>query len=305
MSRTVPSVAAAALAGGVAVLGYSMWEATQYTLRRFEVAVLPAGSTPLRVLHISDLHLTPDQPAKSAWIRALGDLEPDLVVDTGDNLSHRDAVPFVLDALEPLLERPGVFVMGSNDYYAPQIKNPLRYLAPGPARRLHGDPLPVDDLRAGFVASGWVDLDNARATVKAGDRSIELVGVDDPHIFRDRYETVAGPNDPAADTTLGVTHAPYRRVLDAMVADSIPLLLAGHTHGGQVCLPGWGALTTNCDLPPRQAKGVSHYRGSWLHVSAGLGCSPYTPVRLACRPEASLLTLVAADGAAEGPDLLG
>jgi predicted MPP superfamily phosphohydrolase len=87
-------------------------------------------------------------------------------------------------------------------------------------------------------------------------------------------------------------------VLDAMTADGAKLLLAGHTHGGQLCLPGVGALVTNSDLPTRQARGVSSWPavrggrdGSLLHVSAGLGTSPYTPVRFACRPEASLLTL--------------
>jgi predicted MPP superfamily phosphohydrolase len=83
-----------------------------------------------------------------------------------------------------------------------------------------------------------------------------------------------------------------------MVADGVALVLAGHTHGGQLCIPGVGALVTNCDLPRRQAKGVSSWEGVPLHVSAGLGCSPYAPVRFACRPEASLLTLVPGPGVA-------
>jgi uncharacterized protein len=86
-------------------------------------------------------------------------------------------------------------------------------------------------------------------------------------------------------------------VLDPMVRDGLGLLLAGHTHGGQVCVPGFGALVTNCDLPRRQAKGLSRWvvdgRSAWLHVSAGVGTSPYAPIRFACFPEATLLTLVA------------
>ena len=103
---------------------------------------------------------------------------------------------------------------------------------------------------------------------------------------------------------IGVLHAPYRRVLDAMVADGVDLALAGHTHGGQLCLPGVGALVTNCDLDRGRASGLSQWPGRigspeaagdmYLHVSAGLGTSPYTPVRLACRPEATLLTLLPA-----------
>ena len=80
-----------------------------------------------------------------------------------------------------------------------------------------------------------------------------------------------------------------------MAADGVPLVFAGHTHGGQVCVPGWGALTTNCDLPVEEAKGLSRHRAAkgstWLHVSAGLGSSPFAPYRFACPPEVTLLTL--------------
>src|SRR5262249_29302090 len=140
------------------------------------------------------------------------------------------------------------------------------------------------------------DLSNARSSVTLEDgRTIELTGVDDPHIRRDRYDWVAGPAKRSDDSVLaiGVTHAPYRRVLDRMSVDGFPLIIAGHTHGGQLCVPGFGALVTNCDLDRRRAKGLSRYGEAWLHVSAGLGTSPYAPVRFACPPEATLLTLVA------------
>ena len=136
---------------------------------------------------------------------------------------------------------------------------------------------------------------------------LELVGVDDPHLEYDRYAAVAGPADPSAALTVGVMHAPYTRVLDAMTADGAGLVVAGHTHGGQLCLPFYGALVTNCDLDRGRAKGVSRWwpgaagapsaqaprDAAWLEVSAGLGTSPYAPVRFACRPEATLLTLTA------------
>jgi predicted MPP superfamily phosphohydrolase len=287
---------------GAAALGlaYAAGEARSYRLRRVTVPVLAPGSRALRVLHISDLHLTPGQTSKRQWVRTLAALEPDFVINTGDNLAHREAVPAVLDALGPLLERPGAFVMGSNDYYEPMFKNPARYLMPDRGYRPHKGLLPWEDLRDGFVGAGWLDLNNERGRIKADHREIELVGTDDPHIRRDRYDEVAGPPDAAADLAIAVTHAPYRRVLDPMVADGFPLVLAGHTHGGQLCLPGVGALVTNCDLPRRQAKGLSRWtsggRTSLLHVSAGLGTSPFAPVRFACPPEATLLTLAPVDG---------
>lgn len=295
------SVPLSLLGGGTAVgLACLAWaagvEVRSFRLRRIEVPVLAPGARPLRVLHLSDLHLTPGQARKREWVRALAGLEPDLVIDTGDNLAHMESVPVALDALGPLLERPGAFVMGSNDYYEPTFKNPARYLGPIGEVRLSKRLLPVEDLREGLVSAGWVDLDNARERIKADHREIELVGTDDAHIRRDRYAEVAGPADPAADLSLAVTHAPYRRVLDPMTADGFSLILAGHTHGGQLCVPGVGALVTNCDLPRRQAKGLSTYEHggnrAHLHVSAGLGTSPYAPVRFACPPEATLLTLV-------------
>lgn len=276
------------------------YEVRAFRLRRFDVPVLAPGSGPLRVLHISDLHLTPGQHRKQAWLRRLAGLEPDLVVNTGDNIAHPDAVPVLLDALAPLLDRPGAFVLGSNDYYAPIPKNPARYLLPlERQRRVHGKvELPWMALRDALTGAGWVDLTNTRARVELAGRTLAFAGVDDPHLGRDRYTDVAGPAEADADLTVGVAHAPYLRVLDAFAADGYRLLLAGHTHGGQLCIPGWGALVTNCDLDTRRAKGLSRHPGdggtdaAWLHVSAGAGTSPYAPVRFACPPEATLLTLV-------------
>jgi len=280
----------AAVAG--AGLAYAMWEARQFRLRRVDVPVLESGEKPLRILHISDLHLVPGQQAKIDWVGSLATLQPDLVVNTGDNLAHLDAVPAALDTLSPLLDLPGVFVMGSNDYYGPRVKNPLGYFRADTTPKRFGALLPWRDLRDGFLAAGWDDLDNLRSSRKISDRVIEFVGTDDAHLSYDRYDDVAGPPDPSAELTIGVTHAPYLRVIDEMTADGIPLIFAGHTHGGQVCLPGVGALVTNCDLPRSQAKGLHRRDASWLHVSGGLGTSPFAPVRFACPPEATLVTLV-------------
>lgn len=290
-------------AGVVAVGGLAYaagFEVRSFRLRRFTVPVLAPGSRPLRVLHVSDLHLTPGQHRKIAWVRRLAALEPDLVVNTGDNLAHPAAVPAVMDAYEPLLGIPGVFVFGSNDYYAPKPKNPARYLIPGgKAKRVHGPDLPWKELRDGFVDVGWLDLTNTRGELTVDGRRLVFAGVDDPHLHRDRYDQVRGPADDTADLAVGVSHAPYLRILDAMTDDGYRLLLAGHTHGGQLCVPGWGALVTNCDLEPARVKGVSRHPAAggpdaaWMHVSAGLGTSPYAPVRFACPPEATLLTLVA------------
>jgi uncharacterized protein len=302
LARVLGGVLGAGGVAGVGLTTYALWEARQYTLRRVEVPLLPDGAEPVRVLHLSDIHMTPDQTRKQDWLAGLATLRPDLVVNTGDNLAHAAAVPVVRDALGALLDVPGVFVLGSNDYFSPTLRNPLRYLLPDNGRRrVSSARLPWPELRDAFTASGWVDLTNRREVVKVGELSVAFAGVDDPHLYYDRLAAVAGPADPAADVRLGVAHAPYLRVLDQYAADGYDAILAGHTHGGQVCLPGVGALTTNCDLEPARAKGLHRHPAAshdgdpgsaWLHVSAGIGTSPYARIRVACRPEATLLTLV-------------
>ncbi len=283
--------------GGAALTYAAGYEVRAFTLRRAEVALLPAGARPLKVLHVSDLHMTTRQDRKRAWVRRLAELEPDLVVNTGDNLGGPDSVPTVLDALAPLLDVPGVFVLGSNDYYSPILKNPVRYLLPsGQDTSRRGRPQPWPDLRDALVAGGWTDLSNRRDQAKVGDVRIAFAGVDDPHLRYDDLAAVAGPADQDADLRLAVTHAPYLRVLDAFTRDGYDLVLAGHTHGGQLCVPFYGALVTNCDLDTARVKGLHEHRADGrtarLHVSAGLGTSPFAPVRFACRPEATLLTLL-------------
>ncbi len=320
-SRTTPPGGGAlraagglALAGAAALAWASLVEVRWYALREVTVPVLPAGQAPLRILHVSDLHLTPGQHRKVDWVRDLASLDPHLVVDTGDNWAHLEAMPALLRAFEPLLSLPGAFVLGSNDYVAPSFKNPARYLLPDARRIPSGPPvaLPWRELVARLTGAGWIDLSNRRDVLDVDGRRLSLVGTDDAHLDRDRMPAAGGPDDartsdgrsPAVDVHLGVTHAPYRRVLDAMHADGVDLTIAGHTHGGQLAVPFLGALTTNCDLDLRRAKGLHGWPGarpdrpagagsSWLHVSAGLGTSPYAPVRFACRPEATLLTLTA------------
>ena len=301
VKRVALGLAATAAAGLVYSAGY---EVRSYRLRRFDVPVLAPGSRPLRVLHLSDLHLAPGHRGRAAWVSRLAALEPDLVVNTGDNLAHPEAIPAVLDALGPLLELPGAFVFGSNDYFGPQPKNPARYLLPlerireqNARTHVTAVDLPWKELRDEFRSAGWLDLTNTRGTLTVDGRRLAFAGVDDPHLGRDRLGDVAGPAPAGADLAIGVAHAPYLRVLDAFQRDGYRLLLAGHTHGGQLCLPGVGALVTNCDLDPARAKGVSRHPraggagAAWMHVSAGLGTSPYARVRFACPPEATLLTL--------------
>lgn len=283
---------------GAACLAYAAGhEVRNFALRRHRVPVLEPGQRAIKVLHISDMHLTPRRRETVEWVLGLAALRPDVVVNTGDNLAAVEAAPVALEALDPLFDVPGVFVMGSNDYHAPRPSNPAMYLFRPSNEKEVGQRIDTESFAATLRDLGWTDLNNRRMTLEVDGRMIEFVGVDDPHIGRDEYDGL--PANEAADLTIGVAHAPYLRVLDAMTADGVDLLMMGHTHGGQVNLPLYGPLVSNCDLPPRYAKGLHTWhaggQSAWLNVSAGLGTSPYTAFRLACRPEATLLTLVPRD----------
>lgn len=289
---------AASAAVGAACFGWGLLEAEAFIVRRVSLNLLPPGARSLRILHVSDIHLTTSQHHKLGFIRSLAALEPDLVVNTGDNIAQAEAIFPLMAAWNKLRVVPGVFVFGSNDYYRPQFRNPLRYLVHGKSDGNGGQPaatLPWQELGRQMSEHGWVDLTHRRTTLDVNGYRIALRGVDDAHLDRDDYAAVAGPADDTADLNIAVTHAPYLRLLDAMTADGMDLIFAGHTHGGQVCVPGYGALVTNCDLDTQRVKGLSTHsaggRTSHLHVSAGVGTSPYAPYRFACRPEVTLLTL--------------
>jgi len=265
-----------------------------YQRREVSVPILPSGSRNIRVLHFSDLHLTPRRIREIADIKTWAALKPDLVISTGDFLAHPDAIETTLNALEGLLDLPGLYVFGSNDYYAPRFKNPLSYLQKDDGSRKLGSKLDTETLDNELTKRGWLNLNNRRGSISIHGVNIDVRGTDDAHLEFDDYAKVSGA--PSGDVSIGVTHAPYKRVLDAMSHDSIDLIFAGHTHGGQVRVPWFGgsrSLTTNCDLPNWRSRGLTKVEGEpWLNVSAGMGYSPFTPIRIFCPSEISILTLV-------------
>ena len=286
--------AAVAAAGCVAYA--TLIEPRHFVVRRVSVPVLPPGAPPIRVLHLSDIHALRRNRARLGFVATLAGLEPDLVIDTGDNIAQGEAIEPLRSALGRLLDIPGAYVFGSSDYEAPVFRNPLGYVAyPSTHELVDHEPLPTGSLDAMLSAGAWRNVGGRRVILEVMGLRIELRGTDDAHVGQDEYPLVAGPVAPGVDVSLGVTHAPYRQVLDEMAADGVDLVFAGHTHGGQVCLPVFGAIITNCDLERHHAKGLFRHHAahasSWVHVSAGLGTSPYAPYRFACPPEVTLLTL--------------
>jgi uncharacterized protein len=316
VARSTGSAIGAALgvaltAGAAAAAWGGLVERNRFTVRHEFAPVLEPGARQVTVLHLSDLHMAPWQTAKQDWIRALAVLEPDLIVNTGDNFGHPDALEAIAHALEPFSGTPGVFVHGSNDYFGPSFKNPLAYLG-APSRHRHtAEHLDTPALERLFEDRfGWSNLNNKVAALALHGSRFEFFGTNDAHRQWDDLAVLPGLIDELReeeswdDSTstavpIGVTHAPYQRVLNAFVTNGAEMIFAGHTHGGQVRIPGLPALVTNCDIPRAQAQGLSVWnhvgRGSYLNVSAGLGTSIYAPVRFACPPEAVLVTLTAGD----------
>ena len=289
--------ALAAGALGTSALAYAtLIERHWFALRQVSLPVLhTAARRPLRVLHLSDLHLPPHHTPIEEFVRDCFAQRPDLVVLTGDIVGHAGAIDRAVSLLDRLDGAIGLAVLGSNDWFGPAPKNPLRYFRP-PDEYVHGTRLDTDRLVAGLDQAGWVVLENRRELIDTPAGPVDAVGLADPHLGFDRPHVLdwSAPEVPVA-LRLGIVHAPYLRVLDLFDRRGFDLLMAGHTHGGQVRVPGVGALVTNCDLSPKQARGASrHGEHLWLHVSAGAGQSIYAPIRFACRPEASLVDLVPA-----------
>lgn len=283
-------ILAGLVGAGVLVLLYAwLVERHWFALRRHRVPCLPPGATPIRVLHISDLHYRPSLRAMRRFVARLGAEQPDLVLGTGDFIGDASSAIPAADLVAPLRgPLGGLFVLGSNDYYGPRPKNPLRYFSRRKRPYLKG---PANDWGA-FVdaleGQGWRLINNATTNLDG----IDVVGLDDPHIGRADY-SVASPRS-GNGFRLAVVHSPD--AAQPLAELGYDLIVAGHTHGGQICVPGIGALVTNCDIPRRMARGVHRVGDAWLHVSGGMGTSKYAPVRFACRPEACVLELVPREG---------
>jgi predicted MPP superfamily phosphohydrolase len=192
-----------------------------------------------------------------------------------------------VDALARLEARLGRFyVLGSHDYYMSAGPSYSKYFrrttGPSVARRTASD-----ELEAGLQEKGWVPLTNRTEHLEVPEGRIRLSGVDDPHLRRHRTDHIERGTDEAM--AIALVHAPD--VVSEWALNGFDLVLAGHTHGGQVRVPGVGAVVTNCSLPVGLAAGLNRVGNTWLHVSPGLGNGRYAPIRFNCRPEATFLRL--------------
>jgi uncharacterized protein len=288
-----PSLAFAAAAGALPPLcvGWGLVEKNLFVRRRHRIPVLPEGAGPLKILQVSDTHLRLGNRRMEGFLDSLAADPYDLVLATGDMLGEAAAVETCAAALNRLQGRLGrMFVLGSSDYYVPQFKGYFDYFI---KRQRHGRVANrTSDFRRLLMDRGWTDLTNLTVTMELGGVRTQITGLDDPYLHRDDRSLLV--RSPQARFALCVVHdpAPY---LDAARA-GFDLIVAGHTHGGQVRMPFAGALVTNSKLPRQYARWQSQIEAATLFVTPGLGTGRYAPFRFMCRPEASVLELVSRTG---------
>lgn len=273
--------------GVACVLWGVLVERFWYRVRRYRVAILPAAGGPdrLTVLHLSDLHFVRSDPRKKRFLASLP--QADVTVVTGDFLAEPEAVEIAVDAVRATRGRlASWFVLGSNDHFAPKPLNYLAYFRRDRTRRSavlgRGD-----DLARQLEDDGWDDLTNSRREAALDGLSVELLGLDDAHIRW--HDLRVAPRRQLDRFGVAVMHSPDSAAEAAALG--YDLLVAGHTHGGQVRLPIAGALVTNCVMPRHLVSGLIRMGPAVLHTSPGLGTSKYAPFRFWCRPEATVLEL--------------
>lgn len=285
----VPVLIAIAVAGTACVAYGILIERRAYRLRSREIAILPAdGPRALSVLHLSDLHFVRRDARKARFLASLP--QADVTIVTGDFLAEPEAVEAAVEAVRANRGRlASWFVLGSNDYSVPRPVSPLRYLLrsgrPGKPRRARRGR--SAELVAALEADAWRDLTNLHVDVDLDGLPVELIGLDDAHIRKHDLRVV--PRRAPERFGLAVMHSPNSAPEAA--ACGYPLLIVGHTHGGQVRLPILGALVTNSHLPRRVASGLFRLGDALVHVSPGLGTNKYAPYRFLCPPEATMLEL--------------
>jgi predicted MPP superfamily phosphohydrolase len=275
-------------AGALCVAWGVLIERRWYRVVRHRLDILPAegaGPDTLTVLHLSDRHFVAKDPRKSAFLASLP--RADVTVVTGDFLAEPGAVETAVAAVRPNRGRiASWFVLGSNDYFVPKPLNYLKYFrAERKPRAARGGR--SRELIAQLEADGWEHVRNVRTELDLAGLPVELLGLDDAHI--NRQDSRAIPRTAPERFGFAVMHSPDSAPETA--ACGYELIVAGHTHGGQVCLPIVGALVTNSSMPRRLASGLIRMGSSIMHLSPGLGTSKYAPFRFLCRPEVTLLEL--------------
>lgn len=278
---------------GVGAALYSWWESTavEVTEHRLALPDLPTGLEGLRILHVSDTHFPADGDSVGRFVERIWRLDFDLVCCTGDYVETSAGWDSAVEALTQLRAPLGVYAtLGAHDYCAPVrtrdewvsfnsdrlLGSPRRFVNPKPF---------VEQLEA----AGIVVLRNEWRSLKIGGELVRIGGAGDDSARMARLESAVPA--PGGFSML-LTHAPDAALrLPSPERGGPSVVLCGHTHGGQIRLPGWGAPMRHSRLVSRErAAGVFDVDGTRVVVSRGFGTA-HVPLRFACRPEIGIVTL--------------
>jgi predicted MPP superfamily phosphohydrolase len=264
------AVAGAAVALPIAVTGVGFAESTHLRIDRQTLAIprLPAALRGKTVAFVTDIHRGPfvSESDVANVVRTTMALAPDLIVLGGD-YSHRETqfIAPCFDLLADLDAPLGVYgVLGNHDYK-------------------HG----LAETKAGMRAAKVAELTNRGVALTFGGETLHLCGVDDLWHGRPDVDAALAGVRPQ-DGCLLVSHNPD--VAQEMPDRRVGLMLSGHTHGGQVVVPGYGAPLVPSRYGRKYAHGLCQAPETQIYVSAGTGMS-VLPVRLGCRPEITRITL--------------
>jgi len=248
----------------VGLYGRARRNAENVQIRRHDITMpeLPKAFDGFTILQISDLHVDMNQGAMRRLTQLLPELSYDLCVLTGD---YRGKTFGPCDATIEGMGRMRVHMTGA--VYAVLGNHDTIRMVPA-----------LEEMGIRVL------LNETVAIVRDGQR-LHLAGIDDAHYYRVDNIEKAALQIPDGEFSVLLSHTPeiYRQAAHA----DFDLMLSGHTHGGQICLPGAVPITLDATLPRRMGSGSWRYRGMVGYTSVGVG-SCIVPVRLNCPPEITL-----------------
>ncbi len=273
-----------------ALIWRAWYELRAYRVTHYMVTLRKPLSRSLKILHLSDLHFGgPCRPLERFFDRLATD-HYDFIFITGDILDYPEGIPYCADNLKKLRAKEGMYaVFGNHDYYIYDLYDLLFHNFPGQTRpkRLQ----PTHQLRTVLEEIGIKVINNETSYVHSRDHEILIHGLDDATTGRANVRKAMMNFDPAKINIL-LTHN-----IDVFLdigRDEIDLSFSGHTHGGQIFIPGLGAIYTHTRLGRPYAQGIKKLKGAVCCVSRGLGCGRWVPIRLLCRPEAVVVNVFGA-----------
>ena len=252
---------------GIACVAYGYF-VEPYWLKVSRVKIttskLPAGSQPLRIVHLSDLHSDPTPRLEGRLVQAIAAERPDLIVFTGDSINSPAGLPVFRECLTELARLAPTFaVKGNWDAWYWRHLNL-------------------------FEGTGAYELDGSSSLINLKGQPVWIVGV---AVENEKSMEQALASIPPGALKIFLYH--YPDLIHEAAAQNVDLYCAGHTHGGQVALPLYGALITLSKYGKRYEAGLYREAGTWLYVNRGIGMEGgFAPrVRFWARPEVTVIEL--------------